>query len=700
MAVEPERFSGPAAVRGVVLPARAAYLVKVGSRHGVRRAVREASSRWGGATEPIIPVRAGGKLDPLWRQMLAAANVDGLVNVDAGSAGEKLGAALGYEVVPIEHIDGWGPTASSLRPSHVEGFEQAQAPVIASSSDAPLWEAIAAGDVTEEHYAQLRELAGGSYRARPDGVARAQLRRGDTLLDRTLVQFEEHTATNLPPAAPAVVWVTSPNGVVDCVAFWNLRALRSLSFRYAPMLLLPDRDVQHWIEFREQFHFVLARPAEFTPDVLLLGANAAKRTALATLLGLTRTTAQVKFGRSMPPPPTRTAPFTYRDDVPPWRLVLNQREYGRATTTEMHVHQGQASVRITSPVTFTGPGGYVLLRIASDAFDGLPRRPVIAETVLRNATWMRDALEVRTYTLRDYNLALTQPSLPECVTRILAQRATTHPLSDKGRLGDALLRQVDPAELLAPGVTEVITALTTPRAPALERELRRAREAGLPEDDIVALAATWGGRHDRRYRGASDIGGAHAAAALERLCQLGLAERGGETKCTRCGLGHFVPLPSLGARAVCPGCFADATYTTTTAGLSVRYRLNSFVDRASDQGVIPHLLVIAALATTHPHTYLLPGVNLEFHDGHTGEIDLVGVIDGRFVAGEVKTNAFEFTQEQIDHTVDLTTRLDAEVCVLAAVDEIPATVREYAAAAATVAGLDLTILDRTELRPR
>lgn len=693
-------FAGPAAVRGVVLPARAAYLVGVGSRAGVRRAVQEASTRWGGATEPIISVRKGGRVDRRWKQVLRAARVDGLVNVDAGESGDAFAAKLRMTVVPIDEIDLWGTTSATTHPSHVGGFVQHQTPVIASSPDAPLWEAVAAGDITEDHQMQLRDVDVALLRSRPDGVARAQLDRGATLLDRTLVQFEEHCAMNLPPAGSAVVWVTAPDAVRDCVAFWNLRAIRSLRFSYAPMVLLPDRDVEHWVHYRDQFQWVLARPADFAPDVLVVSAGVPKerRRELARLLGLTRTTEKVRAGRSAAPKPARTAPFTYRDDVVPWGWVLNDREYGKISPAQLFVHEGRAAVRIISPVRFTG-SGQTLLRVDSDAFAALPRQPVIADAIHRNATWSGRWLQFVTRATDEYALDLTVPSLPECVTLLLRQRATTHQLSDKGRLGAPLLRDIDVTRLLEPGVVEAIAALTTPRAPALERELRRARDAGLPENAIRDLAARWGGRHDRRHRAAHDMGDPNAVRALEELCRLGWAERGLQSDCDHCGLRQFVPLDAIRDGASCPGCRADATFTATTTGVGIRYRLNTFVDRASDQGVIPHLAAIAVLEARAQRSFFLAGTDVTFADGEASEVDLVGIMDGRVVAGEVKTKPRDFTARQIARDVALSTKLGADVHVLAANGDVPDGVRAKATKAAAAAGLELLILDRAALRP-
>jgi hypothetical protein len=64
------------------MPARAAYLIRAGSQTGFRRAIQEASTRWAGVTEPIIPVRKGGRVDNWWKLVVETANVNATVNVD------------------------------------------------------------------------------------------------------------------------------------------------------------------------------------------------------------------------------------------------------------------------------------------------------------------------------------------------------------------------------------------------------------------------------------------------------------------------------------------------------------------------------------------------------------------------------------------------------------------------------------------
>lgn len=113
-------YVGPTALRATVLPARAAYLVAYGSKTGLRRAVQEACTRWGGMTEPIIPVRAGGEIDPWWQQVVSLARADGAVNVDtAPEDARAVAEKLRLDLVPLADIDRVGLPAYTVHPAAV-----------------------------------------------------------------------------------------------------------------------------------------------------------------------------------------------------------------------------------------------------------------------------------------------------------------------------------------------------------------------------------------------------------------------------------------------------------------------------------------------------------------------------------------------------------------------------------------------------
>jgi hypothetical protein len=104
-------YLGRITVQGVLAPSRGAYLIKPQSRKGLRCAICEASTRWGGRSEPIIPVYAGRRLRPGWEQVVEVSGVDGLINVDVDQEdAQRVATQLGLGVVPAEHVDRWGET--------------------------------------------------------------------------------------------------------------------------------------------------------------------------------------------------------------------------------------------------------------------------------------------------------------------------------------------------------------------------------------------------------------------------------------------------------------------------------------------------------------------------------------------------------------------------------------------------------------
>jgi hypothetical protein len=341
------------------------------------------------------------------------------------------------------------------------------------------------------------------------------------------------------------------------------------------------------------------------------------------------------------------------------------------------------------------------VRLSGPPFDGLPQRPAIAAHITQGAIWRHGTLQLNVFALDDYQFELHIPDLPEAVALILTEVASSHQLSDKGKLGKAWQDNTDTQPLLQPGVFEVITQLTTPRSRDMLRELRRLQGEGAVTEDLAALAASWGGRVERRHRSADQIqrmDQADAVRVLEQLCALGWAERGLQISCGTCGLRSFIRFPQATGRAICPGCKYASRYETDRA-LTIRYRLDSYLDLLSDQGVLPQLMAATVLAQRGKYSYFLPGLDVTTDDGNSAEADLFGILDGQILAGEVKTSAAWFTDGQLDRDTQLTQRLRADTHVLAAMDNIPAQTVRAAQERCDALGLQLIVLQRADLRP-
>jgi hypothetical protein len=688
-----------------VVPARAVYLVREDSRDGFRRAVQEASTRWAGVTEPIVPVSPGGVIEDSVRKIVDLARVDGAINVDLPDDEAVLAAAvLGLDWVPLADIDRGGVTMWTCHPGWVGPAAPRDPALVIAGQSGELWQAVAAGDLTTEHLAAadpavLSVRRGGT----PDDVGRSQLVSA-TLLNRTLVAFGETYGSQAPGAAPTVVWVTEPDNLRDCWEFWNIRALSPIRFGTLPMILLPRGEIQHWIKFDQQFAHTLHRGAEFTPDVLLASANLpdAELDTIAELLHLERTDEEIRRGHSYPAS-IRKAPFTYRILRNLGPFISFRRLYGTSTQVDVHVFDSGTTARFESPVEFRA--GSTLMRFGGVPFRGLPRRPVVAKLVHANATWREDAIQLCVQAMEHYTFQIQVPSLQQATHALLAEAAARHELSDKGRLATGIQRNIDTATLRQPHVFKVIRQLTTPRTKQFLDEVRRqfkGDDAAI--EKLQPLAGEWGGKSERRMLSVSSLrGGATPdnVATLELLCSIGWAERGLRIKCTECRVDTFVPLNDVATRssATCPGCGSQQNYASGASEVSIFYRLNSLVDRASDQGVIPHLLAIAELSRRDPQSWFLPGVNVWFADGSQKEADIFGVHDSKVVVGEVKTSGSEFTDSELTKDVDVCKRLGADSFVMAATDSLADDTRARAKELCDTAGLELIVLNGSDLLP-
>jgi hypothetical protein len=153
-------------------------------------------------------------------------------------------------------------------------------------------------------------------------------------------------------------------------------------------------------------------------------------------------------------------------------------------------------------------------------------------------------------------------------------------------------------------------------------------------------------------------------------------------------------------QARCPGCGSAASYTRGNTSVEIAYRLDSLIDRAVDQGVLAHLLAIAALRTKYAEVHLLPGVDVWF-PGETEkkELDLFGICDGKVAKGEVKQSAADFDEAQVRGDVEKSARAASDIHIMAAPCEIASDIIDLADQLCADAGLGLIILDRDDLRP-
>ena len=698
-----------------VLPARVAYLIRSNSRSGYIRAVQEASTRWGGVTEPIVPVRSDGRINPAWRQIVEFANLDGAVNVDLSVEAARIAAGtLALPLTQIARIDADGAGRFTCHPRALEATDGSVPPFGAAweaigagwtyaDDGQDLWAITAAGCLTPETAQALRDVGDPSAIVQnPGQIALAQIG-SRTGLSRTELQFRERWASPPPFPMPSLIWLCDRRtALTDCLSFWNRRALRSLGFARSPMVVLPAYEVDTWPMFAQHIQAMLAgRPDEFSPDAYISSrrVDEDRLRALADSWGLIESTMPTRAQSKYPPPAPRLPPFSFLLNKDPRAGLLWRRRYGVSTNVAAQVFRKRTTIRFDSPVTFNGPSLFKL-NTNSEVFRPLPRRDSIARLVSPSAHWRDDGLE---YYLQSFStrcqVEFRIPSLDEVVSTLLGGTTSAWSPSDKGRLGQGIDSIAADQLLLRPGVLEAIEDLRTRRSTQLLKELER-RKHTKEELDRARFVSEFGGRLERQSQAAKDLHVAkdQSVEIAEALVAVDWAERGYRLTCERCSVTSFVDLEHVTPTANCPGCRSQQSYVRSDDSLTVYYRLSTLIDLASDQGVLPHLVAVAALRREAAATDVIPGVNVQFADSTQEEVDLFGVHDGKVVAGEVKTSAADFTPRQLNRDISLSKRLGADLHVMACVEAIPEATAAQASEIASKSGLAVKILDFTAIR--
>ncbi len=679
---------------GAVLPSRVVYLIQEGSTAGFRQAVQAASSRWGGVSELIVEVNPQLGVSDQNHVLVNLAQLEAAVSVDVPQdIAASAARAMGLPWVDFPQLE----TSQASRYSYPLPAFAGGDTFLVAQEQGPLWQVAVAGDTTpsQHHRPSVRRALDGSE------IGLMQDRWSATLLEGSSWQFQEHHTASVENTS-AVIWITDDEApLADCLEFWNMRALRPRQqATRIPLVLLPHRDVEAWHLFDERVRNNLARPGERNVDVVLRSRSVeeAELHRLAELWGLQQQTEdQIIFG--LPAPwehaPPRTPPFTYKVNLDPSPWLAVQRDWGLRQDFDVHAFTDRPTgVRFRSPVRVNQTAA-VLVRLAGEALAGLPRHASVAERIHPGAQWRGEQLQVGVFTEGDIVLELSIPSLENATVHLLNQLTQRWELSDKGQIGTALLAQNTAQALLLPHRYNLTMELFTPRSKELHKRLRQAVAEGGDDAELLKLAHNWGGRARRRYRKASNIGMANASAveAAEHLCALGWVERGFETDCPRCGFKTFVPLAATTPDAACPGCASPSHYTSNEQGPVVHYRLDTFIDQAADQGVLPHLMAIARLEQLEPHSHLIPGANL-YLDGHDQrEADVIGTYNGRLLVGEVKTSPGDFTDEQISHDTSISAAVGANIHLMASVHPISENSRALAQRACLAHRMELIVLD-------
>jgi hypothetical protein len=707
-------FVGQALASVSVRPRRIGYLVQTGNARQVRKAIAYASSEWGGAGHPIVPVQRRDRIGPgLW-QLLEVLRPE--VLIDYVGATERLrtelASRLGCQVMDE-------PRAGSDEPGvHVLVALPARSllarTLFVAPTRADLMTEAAVGIMQTDR--ELQELW------IETGATQASIGSTLDLLDAqvdvpspiwaTRQQFVT-TSTQLV-GSPVIVYATDRPNVAGILYFWNTRALAAESrgswVIWVPQSKATDPGVG------ARLRGLCATNMQMAPDLVINGMPTTDFDSIAQGWGFTEhrsTTSTLTF--TMGRRGLRSDPPTYWKGVDPRTFLLRERTVGLQARVPLTVTSPSFKLHVTSPLA-TNPaiGGHIRLDITSVEALEWPRRPETAHLVHDDAIWADGSLSLVVRPSTVFDLPLRVPDAQAVISATLASAGWTWSPSDKGQYASALLgavagRRAIPslADRTCLRVIKALGSLTSRKAVQVLRaslpatvtqpDLERAVAAALP-----ALVPQW--LTSSEIAGAITRGGARSTkreviAALTRLLADQLVTRAFRFDCQNCLLRSHIPIGRSAERVRCDGCTTEAALTGSSGEPDLAYGLNTLLDRAADQDCHGHLPVQDWIQTNLGAVFSVPGADLHTVGGIRREIDVLAISRTELILAEVKTAVGGFTVDALNGAADLALATKADHLVLAALGEWPTAERTAAAGIADRSGVKLTLLGLEELAP-
>jgi hypothetical protein len=663
-------------------------------------AMRAASSMWGGRRFPILAVTEAGEVSDSGggTPLLDILDVSTVIDFTGKLAPAGLVRTEGERRVPVmpaqpleDHLQ-WSP---SQLVSHT--LEQLEGKVVleAATEDPVLVAAV--GRMACRTEVDTWVEFGANVEAVSDTALFAAQAEGRSVIDATAHALP--TTLAVAPFMTSLVFVYvvgDEPSFEDLHVFWNTRAVR-MNER-GKVLLLPAKEV---LSNTDGLVHLVHRTAQSNPSLSLASCSV----PLEELR-------ELQSAVGIPPhaaPKWTENPLLKQPIEPTSALNLDPRGYwtgrrnvGVTTAKSVALYEPKTSVEFDSPLQFAPAfwGQPVELRLRSGAFE-VPPRPAVAKLFLPNAVgWSGSALRLRNRLERRYGFELRLPRGDEVLTAAVELPYTP---SDKARqLRAVLQRDAGALDLYR---DRVIISVIEALAPADSRHLKRALDKldKVDEADKELLRSAAASLKDQvrtldEVRSALKPPGAGAsandvAAALTALADRGHVQRGMRADCTLCDTRDLRQLDDAPAAPKCRACGAPASYSLGAKGEpALYYRLSPVMRLTNANGGLPVLAAAAVLDSEGAH--LVPGVNGST-DGDDFEVDLLGWVGKKVLAGEVKRLASGFTD--VDGDVRNSARFGADVHIAATLDTIEGDLRAELEVACAAEKLELRILDATQL---
>jgi ribosomal protein S27AE len=645
----------------------------------MRAAISYATTEWGGISQPIVPVRKGGAIDGLWRQVCSTLEVEVLIDYGglARDLKSRIEDTLSATIIDPTHFDP-GPepgihTMVAIDPGSLDRFG-----LLTAGADASLLEAAAIGTIPpsqEDIWAQSGSVLVRDFSE--NALLGAQLSNQGCSIGLTWEQLPTFQAEGWFQGA-FIIFSYNRFSVRRALFFWNMRALCN-RFGSDPdrVVLLPSRAFRD-AETMERLKYFLMHKKRTTPNFILVSENAKAARAIGISGGF-KEAPDKKLNWPLFGEVEQDSfdPLTFLPNIHPAEFLLGRRRQGKTRDVALSVARPKSTLYVESPTTFnTSIGGNIRVDVRGVSAWAWPRSNQVAKLISPNAIAVDEGISLLASPSSTYRFDLAVPDPADVCTAFLEGRGWSWSYSDKGKYASALIA-THGLERLMPlsrkSSLDVVAALASTSRPKAEQLLERAvGDAVDPKelDRIVSRILPYG---VRRWLTANELAGdlqirKHSLLpVLSDLLELGLVERALNFDCDTCGLNTFVPLADAKDRLRCPGCGSEHPLVGPSRAEPIwAYALNSLLDRTWDQNCLDHVLLTRWLSANGRIVWAVPGADVKGPNSER-EVDVLALSHAELQVAEMKP-PHAFTDEVIRGRIHLAKALGARRLILASLE--------------------------------
>jgi hypothetical protein len=331
---------------------------------------------------------------------------------------------------------------------------------------------------------------------------------------------------------------------------------------------------------------------------------------------------------------------------------------GRGTTTPTVWREETITPVRRDPVDgLAAQAGDVALDLECGLLDRFPASPAVATAIRPDAWFSRWGLTAIIGGLSngsgydDYRV----PREWDALTWWFSDRGYSIGSGQAGRYGETMIASIDGIENVrafatsqayrvlqklalknSKKVARHILKLIAERAPSEAELLASFRELGI-SDDLKGIP-----RSLRQLQADSELGPRDTLAqTVDSLVRLGAIRRGLYLECSNCGAADWYALRVLDEKVECSGCryaFYIPAVHKDGSELQFQFRLNTLINRAVDQDVLPSVLTLFHLSRDQRAACRCLGVELSRNEVIEHEFDVLFVARGAVYGAECKAS--------------------------------------------------------------